>query len=240
MPVWHGHRGTSARAILSTQEEVRNHVLTHGCYSPEENLRIYEKHFSHAPRYLFRAADRKYGIAEKVLCDVGCGFGADLLFCASGSYGIEIEGSEVEFARSLGLRVCQRDVLNDDLADLPKVEVVWCSAVLEHVEAPHIFLRALHRLLEFEGLLALYVPTIPLFPWFRHFPGMGHYASGYRRSGHIYAFVPSTLEFTCEGAGFRTLEVSPFYPGPLRVFDRVPLANRLVGRCVYVGRKVVV
>ena len=131
-------------AGIKKRKESQDYILMHGCYSHEENLRIYEKWFANAPRYLFRAVDRKYRITKKVLCDVGCAYGMNLVYCAPGSYGIEIEDYAVKFARSLGLTIYQRDVLNDDLSDLPKVEAVWCSAVLEHVDSPHIFLRKLH------------------------------------------------------------------------------------------------
>lgn len=210
---------------VRTKEELRDYLLTHGCYSQEENLRIYEKWFAAAPRYLFRAVDKKYNITKKILCDVGCAYGMDLVFCAPGSYGIEIQEHEVKFALSLGLTVYQRDVLRDDLSDLPKVEVVWCSAAVEHVDSPHILLRKIHLLLKPDGLLALYAPTIPLLPWLRHLPRLGRYFSGHTAADHINAFVPSTLRFFCERAGFKTIEVSPFYPGPLRLLNRVPLAK---------------
>jgi SAM-dependent methyltransferase len=229
---------TQGIAEIRTRDELREYILTHGCYSHEENLRIYEKWFASAPRYLFRAVDRKYGITEKVICDVGCAYGMNLVFCAPGSYGIEIEEYEAKFASSLGLTLYHCDVINDDLASLPEVEVVWCSAVLEHVDCPHTFLRKLHLLLKPDGLLAVYVPTIPLFPWLRHLPRLGRYFSGYTAADHINAFLLVTLRFFCERAGFKTIEVSPFYPGPLRAFNRLPLANRFVGGCVYVGRKI--
>ena len=57
------------------------HVLKHGCYSAEENLRIYNKWFKNSPRYLFRAVDKKYSISQKRVCDVGCGYGMNLLHC---------------------------------------------------------------------------------------------------------------------------------------------------------------
>lgn len=223
---------------VRTKEELRDYILINGCYSREENLRIYEKWFATAPRYLFRAVDRKYDITKKVLCDVGCAYGMNLVFCAPGSYGIEIEEYEVKFASSLGLTVYQRDVINDDLCDLPKAEVVWCSAVLEHVDSPHIFLRKVHMLLKPEGLLVLYVPTIPLFPWLRKLPKIGRYFAGHLAADHINAFVPSTLRFFCERAGFKTIEVSPFYPGFFRFLNHIPVANRLIDGCVYVGRKI--
>lgn len=223
---------------VKTKKELRGFVIAHGCYSKAENLRIYEKWFANAPRYLFRAVHRKYQIANKILCDIGCSYGMNLIFCAEGSFGIEIDEYAVKFARSLGLTVYQRDVLNDDLSDLPKAEVVWCSAVLEHVDSPHVFLRKLHMLLKPGGLLALYVPTIPLIPWFRRLPRIGKYFSGHLASDHVNAFVPSTLKFICERAGFKTIEVSPFFPFPLSLLNTVPIAQRMIDGCVYIGEKI--
>lgn len=224
-------------AGIRTREELRDYIVTHGCCSPEENRRIYEKWFASAPRYLFRATDKKYAITKKVLCDVGCAFGMNLVFCAPGSYGIEIEHYEVTFARSLGLTVHERDVQKDDLSDLAKPEVIWCSAILEHVDAPHVLLRKLHLLLKPEGLLVLYVPTLPLMPSLQRLPLLGRYFSGHSASDHINAFVPSTVRFFCERAGFRTIEVSPFYPGILGILNHLAPLNRLVDGCVYIGRK---
>lgn len=223
---------------IRTKQDLRTYILERGCYSQEENLRIHEKWFANAPRYLFRAVDKKYGITKKALCDVGCAYGMNLLYCTPDSFGIEIDEQEAVFARSLGLTVYQRDVLKDDLSDLPNVEVVWCSAVLEHVDSPHTLLRRLHQLLREDGLLVLFVPTIPLFPSLRHVPKLGRFFSGHLASDHINAFVPSTIRFICERAGFETIEVSPFYPGFLSILDRVGPAGRLVDGCVYVGRKI--
>jgi SAM-dependent methyltransferase len=219
------------------KDGLREYILSHGCYSREKNLLIYKKWFEDGPRYLFRALDKKYRVTKKVLCDVGCAYGMNLLYCAQGSYGIEIEAEKVSFARSLGLSVYQRDVVNDILTDLPKVDVAWCSAVLEHVSSPHHFLTRLHFLLDSEGMLIVYVPTIPIFRGLEYLPGLGQYISGYKRDGHINAFVPSTLKYICEKAGFRTIEISPFYPGALGVFNHFPLVNRLTGRCIYVGKR---
>src|SRR4030043_172401 len=81
--------------------------------------------------------------------------------------------------------------------------VVWCSGVLEHVSSPPLFLKKLYILLRQDSLLILYVPTIPALPWLQRIPGLGRYVSGYKAQDHINAFVPSTLRFTCEQAGFR-------------------------------------
>jgi SAM-dependent methyltransferase len=213
-------------------------VVEKGCFSREKNQEIYEKFFSNAPQYLFRAVDKKYGITLKILCDVGCGYGVNLYYNVSGSYGIDIQKDRVDFAVSLGLKVYQRDVGKDDLSDLPRVDVVWCSAVLEHVDCPHTFLKKLGLLLKPKGMLALYVPTIPLFPVLQKLPGVGKYCSGYLANDHVNAFTSETLQFFCEKAGFRTIEASPFFPGILKAFNHIFPIYRMIGRCVYIGVKV--
>ena len=133
--------------------------------------------------------------------------------------------------------VFQRDFLKDDISDLTKVDIVWCSAVLEHVESPFIFLKKIYQLLNSGGLLFLYTPIIPILPFLGNLPGIGKYISGFNNKDHIYAYVPITLKFLCERAGFYTIEVSPFYPSFLRIFNKIPIINQLTGRVVYVGQK---
>jgi SAM-dependent methyltransferase len=223
---------------LPFEGDVRDLVLTRGCFDRDENLRIYEKWFRGAPRYLFRALDRKYGLTRMRLCDVGCSYGMNLLHCADGSYGIEIDEREARFAQGLGLPVHHRDALRDDLSDLRQVEALWCAAVLEHVDAPHLFLRKLYRLLVPGGLLAVFVPTIPVFPFLAKLPRVGGYFNGHVAMDHVNAFTPETFAFTCERAGFSTLEVSPFYPGPLALMNHLPVLSRLIDGSVYVGRAI--
>jgi SAM-dependent methyltransferase len=222
---------------MMTPDELMQKVVENGCFSREKNQEIYDKWFSNAPRYLFRAVDKTYGISQKILCDVGCSYGANLFHCNSGSYGIEIQEDRAKFAISIGLKVYQRDVVGDDLSKLPKVEVIWCSAVLEHVDCPHIFLKKLRLLLRPKGMLALYVPTIPLFPVLQRLPKVGKYFSGYAANDHVNAFTPETLLFFCEKAGFRTIEISPFFPGILKIFNHIFPIYRLIGRSVYIGKK---
>ena len=159
----HPAPATSPSMELPFQGNVRELLLERGCFDASENERIYRKWFHGAPRYLFRAVDRRHGLTGVRLADVGCSYGMNLLHCARGSYGIEIDDREARFARGLGLPVYHRDAMIDDLSDLPRVDAVWCAAVLEHVDSPHVFLRRLHELLLPEGLLVIFVPTIPLF-----------------------------------------------------------------------------
>lgn len=223
---------------IKTREELREHIINKGCYSQEKNSQIYECWFATAPRYLFRAVDKKFRITEKVICDAGCHLGMNLAFCPPGSYGIEIEDCGARFASSIGLTIYQHDIINDDLSNLPKVEVVWCSQTLEHIDSIHVFLRKLSLLLKPDGLLVITIPTIPLFPHLKKLPKVGKYFSGHLASDHINAFTPSTIQFFCERAGFKTVEVSPLYPSFLGVLNHLPIADRLIDGCVYIGRKI--
>ncbi len=217
--------------------DIERYILEKGCYSPEENKKIYMSWFSNGPRYLFRAVDKKYGLSRKRMCDVGCAFGTNLLYGNSDSYGIEMDQYRARFARSLGLQVHCLDLMADDVDGLPKVEAVWCSAVLEHIACPYPFLAKLYSLLERGGLVAIYVPTIPLFKFLEKLPKLGRYFSGYRSTEHVNAFVPQTLRFVCEQVGFHTVEVSPFYPAPISLFNHSPLLNQITARAVYIGEK---
>lgn len=224
--------------VLKPTPEMQQRILENGCYAPDENARICKKWFAAGPRHQFQAVNRKYRLTDKVICDVGCSYGMNLLYCQPGSYGIEIDKYAADFARSIGLSIHEVDFMTDDVSGLPQVEAVWCSALLEHVESVHIFLRKLSLILKPGGLLAIYVPAIPLIPALKHLPGLKHHVTGHLYSDHINAFTPSTLRFFCERAGYETLEVSPFMPGPLALFNHVPLLNRLVAGVTFVGRKI--
>lgn len=223
---------------LHPDTRMQQHILENGCYNREENRRIYDKWFARGPRHQFQAVNAKYQLTEKAICDLGCGYGVNLVYCRPGSYGIEVDKYSADFARSIGLTVYERDFMRDSVDDLPAVDAVWCSAVIEHVESVHIFLRKMALILKPGGLLAVYVPTIPLIPALRYLPVLGRYTTGYLHSDHINAFTPATLRFFCERSGFETLELSPFMPGLLSVFNHVPLLHQLVSGCAYVGRKI--
>ena len=211
----------------------KEHVLGRGCYDARENERIFNKWFARAPRIIFRRADEIYNLRQRTLCDVGCCYGANLYFSQPGSYGLEINSDYVRFAQGLGLPVHERNVVDEDLTDLPKVDAVWCSAVIEHVDSPHILLRSLHMLLKPGGLLLLPAPIFPPFPALRHLPRYGKNFTGHLHDDHVSGFTPQTLRFTAERAGFETIELTALYRKPFSVFNRKLF---LQATCVYVGR----
>jgi SAM-dependent methyltransferase len=218
---------------FDSRERWREHILSRGCYDNAENERIYRKWFRPAPKIIFRRADAIYGLRERTLCDVGCAYGANLFFTKPGSYGLEFNADYARFAQSVGLNVHQRNVVDDDLSDLPQVDVVWCAAVIEHVDSPHILLRKLHLLLKPRGLLLLFAPILPLIPALRHLPKYGRNFTSHLHEDHVSAFTRQTLRFACERAGFETVELTALYRPPFSVLNRRLF---LQATCMYVGR----
>jgi len=218
---------------FTSRETWKTHILSRGCYDAPENERIFDKWFARAPKVIFRRADADYNLRQRTLCDVGCCYGANLFFSRPGSYGLEINGDYVRFAQGLGLPVHERNVVEDDITDLPRVEAVWCSAVIEHVDSPHILLRNLHLLLKPGGLLLLLAPVFPLFQSLRHLPKYGKNFISHLHDDHVSAFTPKTLRFTCERAGFETVELTALYRPPFSIFNRTLY---LPATCMYVGR----
>jgi len=213
-------------------------VVENGSLSAKENERIYEAWFAQGPRYRFRAVDRRVGIRDKKVCDIGCAYGTNLAFTAPGSFGVELRPERVDFARSLGFEVYCDDITKSGTDHLPKAELAWCSAVLEHVDSPHLFLRAVYSLLEDGGLAVVFVPTIPVLPSLKVLPIVRPFVSAHGHGDHINAFTADTLRFTAERAGFRTTHMSRFLPGPLHVLDRVPIIRSLLDGVIWVGQKI--
>ncbi len=239
----------NARSI-SPGEHLKQHIIETGCYSEEVNLQIYNKYFTHSrPRdYLFSALDAKYGFSSDVVCDAGCEYGMHLARCGPGSYGLEIEEYSFNFAKSIGLNVYNRNIVDDDLTDLPRVDAVWSVATMEHTDSPHIFLRKLHHMLKPNGLLIIEVPIRrgPPFRWLGLLP-IRLFRKLYIEDhpDHVNAFTTLTLQHYCELAGFKTLEVF-MWSVPLvnNISSMSPLLtkywplNMLANDAVYIGLKI--
>jgi SAM-dependent methyltransferase len=230
-------------AGITTEAELRDHVLAHGPYEAEENRRIYEKWFTgRRPRdKVYAYLDRKLGITRGTIADVGCGYGPTLIHAAPGSFGLELEEYQAAFARAIGLNVMTRNVITDDLSDIPPVDTVWCAATLEHVDAPHVFLRRLYYLLEPGGRLIIEVPCALPAPWMRRIPGATHVYGDH--DDHVNSFSPTSLARFCERAGFQEEWVFR-YSTPL-INRRLPVAvtrfpplSLVAESIVYVGRHI--
>jgi SAM-dependent methyltransferase len=230
---------------VETEQELERTILARGCYDAAENVRIYKKWFSGArPRdRVFMYLAEKLGLTSDILCDVGCGYGATLVHAAPGSFGIELEDYQAGFARSVGLTVHTRNIITDDMSDLPPADTVWCAATLEHVDSPHVFLRRLYYLAKPGGRLIITVPCALPASWMRAIPG-AKYVYG-DHDDHVNSFSPMSLARFCERAGFAE-EWMFCYSTPLinRVkgmpvwATRLPPFNLVANAIVYVGRQI--
>lgn len=201
--------------------------------------RLYAVYYSQGPRLCFVEAAKKYHLSKKIICDVGCGCGVNLFHCQPESYGIEINKNKVEWGQKLGLNVFNRNVGEDDLSDLPKAGVIWCGGVIEHVDNLHRFLVGLNELLITGGQLFIHASIVPSVPILQLLGGkLGAYMGGwYAPTMHCNAFTRKTLQYVCEAAGFETFEMSPFYPKPFSVMNKIPILRTMMGKVTWVGRK---
>ncbi len=228
---------------IQSQDELRAHVLARGCFDAAENERIYKKWFTRSrPRdHLWAYLDQRFGITDGTVCDVGCAYGMTLVDCPSGSYGIELEEYQCRFGTSIGLTILQKDVIHGDWSDVPKVDTLWCAATLEHVDAPHVFLRRLYYLLKPGGRLVLEVPHSLPAAWMRHVRPLDYLYSDH--DDHINSFSAPALARMCERAGF-ACEAQLRYSTPLVArkvpvwLTGLPLVRTLAESQVYVGRSV--
>lgn len=230
-------------AGISRQDELRAHILARGCYGAAENERIYHKWFTRTrPRdHLWAYLDERFALTSGTVCDVGCAYGATLVDCPPGSYGIELEGYQARFGRAIGLNILSKNVITDSFGNVPKVDAVWCAATLEHVDAPHVFLRRLYYLLKPGGLLILAVPHAMPAAWMRHVPQLRLLYSDH--DDHVNSFSATGLARMCERAGFAH-ERSIRYCTPLirrKVpvwLTGLPVIRTVADAQVYIGRMI--
>jgi SAM-dependent methyltransferase len=131
------------------------------------------------------------------ILDTGCGRGSYLAHFSSESVGIEVSAPNLKFCRENGLRVLAAD-LNEPLpfAD-HSFPVLFCSHVLEHVDAPIRLLRECNRVLERNGTLILGLPIEPSL--INRFRG-DHYFRGH--PGHLSSFSIDNIDALLDKTGF--------------------------------------
>ncbi len=185
---------------MRPSQDVARLVRARSPLPPDETERLLRDVFvpSRAVRFVCdaHAADRR------AMLDIGCGYGQHLVHFGTCSAGIDAIERNVQFCRALGFEAALANV-EDGLPDFGRrFEGIFCSNLLEHLVAPHLFLLRLHEQLAEGGLAFIHVPTIPPHPIVDRLikRAIGH--NGYLASEHINAFTPRTLAFTLERAGF--------------------------------------
>ena len=185
---------------MRSSQEVARLVRARSPLAPDETERLLRNVFvpSRAVRFVCDA----HGADRRAILDIGCGYGQHLVHFGAGSAGIDAIERNVDFCRALGFEAGLTNV-EDGLPDFGRqFEGIFCSNLLEHLVAPHLFLLRLHERLTAQGRLFIHVPTMPPHPLVDRLirRAIGH--NGYQASEHINAFTPRTLAFTLERAGF--------------------------------------
>ena len=185
---------------MRPSQDVARLVRARSPLPPDETDRLVRDVFvpSRAVRFVCEA----HGADRRAILDIGCGYGQHLVHFGAGSVGIDAIERNVAFCRALGFEAVLANV-EDGLPDVGRrFEGIFCSNLLEHLVAPHLFLLRLQERLADDGLLFIHVPTMPPHPLVDRLirRAIGH--NGYQASEHINAFTPRTLAFTLERAGF--------------------------------------
>lgn len=165
--------------------------------------------YTRAKDKLFLYVNNELALHTKTVCDVGTGYGHYLALFGKGSYGIDISIPHLNYCKSLGLNVVQKNLIDEALSDLPKVDYVWSSATIEHLDSAHVFLRKCNLLLNDGGTLLLESPLRPKYPKiFKYIPFL---RSLYEEHGdHVSFFTPDVLEWNLMRTGFKVKKMRGF------------------------------
>jgi len=129
--------------------------------------------------------------------DLGCGKGSYLAQFDEGSIGIEVSEPNLQICCQHKLNVLAAD-LNDSLPSADRsFPVIFCSHVLEHVDAPIHLLRECNRVLQSDGLLVL---GLPIENSIINVLRGDHYFRGH--PGHLYSFSLDNVDALLEKTGF--------------------------------------
>ncbi len=185
--------------------EIRKLIKEHSPFDKEETNRILNDWFG-SVLTLVKIVIQDYQFEKKKVLDIGCAYGNSLLYWREDSEGVEIQKKMVEFLQSLG-RTTHRLNVNDGFPGLKQenYDAIYCTALIEHLQSPHVFLTRLRPLLKPHGVLAISYPVVP--PLF--FQNLWELVVGYRSwlaKEHLNFFTPKTSKLMLERAGFKVIK----------------------------------
>jgi SAM-dependent methyltransferase len=141
--------------------------------------------------------------------DWGCGDGSFLRLCARAGWdaqGVELGDMAQIAARNSGCTVHAGKIGNLDLAG-DSFDIVFASAVLEHLYSPAEDLAHIHRLLRPSGVF--FSVSVPNFDYVTVRLGMSKIISC-PPPGHVSFFTPETLGKLATGVGFREVRIKTY------------------------------
>lgn len=164
---------------------------------------------------------------SRPVLDLGCAKGPYLRQFAPGSIGVDVSRPNLEHCRRLGLNVTAADLNCSLPVPSGTFPSIFCSHVLEHVDAPINLLRECHRILQADGLLVLGLPIEnSIVNWIR-----GH-RYFYHHPGHLYSFSIENIDVLLRKTSY---EIVRFYFEPRIIKTQMWLAcmQRLPSRAMY-------
>jgi SAM-dependent methyltransferase len=126
-----------------------------------------------------------------VWLDLGAGDGTYLKFMSNNSYGLDM-------VPNIKRKVFKYNFLESvPNKYIETADVIWCSALIEHVLRPHEFLIEIKKFLKPDGVLVIIAPNTLRF---NPFVWSGTYAAD-----HVNFFNQNTLRLTIQYAGYQVL-----------------------------------
>ena len=153
----------------------------------------------------FRNIVTAFRLNEKAVLDIGCSFGEHLAHFGPGSTGVTItpEDAAEGVRRGLDIRIADAE---QKLPIEKTYNAIYCSNLLEHIYAPHHFLRNIRTALKPGGFLILGVPVVPFPPVLMRLRKF----RGALAVSHINFFTGDSLRLTAERAGWQVQEIRGF------------------------------
>jgi SAM-dependent methyltransferase len=136
--------------------------------------------------------------SSEIWLDLGAGNGTYLKFMSEKSFGLDIK-------KNLESKIYAWN-FNDKvpIEHAATCDVIWCSALIEHVLRPHEFFIEIKKFLKHDGVIVITAPLTHLFNPL--------YLSGTYHGDHVNFFNAKTLRLTIERAGYEILfEGSPSF-----------------------------
>jgi SAM-dependent methyltransferase len=201
-------------------DEIQTLVRERSTLPAEKTEEIIRARFSALPRRLTFALDRWPELATSSVLDIGCSYGHCLVHFGPGSVGVDSDAAQVAFCRSLGLEAVLADA--NELAEIGegRFDYLWVSDVIEHLDAPRLFLQDLAPALKRDGRLVLFLTVAPSSQLVR--AAMRRWAySGFDAEAHHFQFTYDTARFMVERAGYRVVSVAAPRHLPLHVSPRI-------------------
>jgi SAM-dependent methyltransferase len=159
--------------------------------------------------------------------DLGCAAGTYLRHFARESIGVDVSKPNLEQCRRIGLQVLPADLNRELPFESDSFSGVFCSHVLEHVDAPISLLRECRRILQPGGFLILGLPIETSLV--NRLRGQRYF---YHHPGHLYSFSLENINVLLHKAGLQTTRFY-FEPRIVRVRLWLSVMQRLPSFVAY-------